>query len=158
VTSLHSVYSCQHGRPHIGANGSADPWKNGWIIRKRKHAKKISFLCLCYILRAIGAGRCRERRYADHIFIQVYFCMHHFVVNFNIFFASGGKGALIPLPKSCGRSWLSYFRLCHHDITCMLSVYSRTPNPRPTSWVGFRRCVETAQWDETRRARALYCN
>jgi len=31
---------------------------------------------LCYILRAIGAGRCRERRYADHIFIQIYFRMH----------------------------------------------------------------------------------
>ena len=27
-----------------------------------------------------GEGRCRERRYADHIFIQIYFRMHHFVV------------------------------------------------------------------------------
>jgi len=35
---------------------------------------------LCYILRAIRAGRCRERRYADLIFIQIYFRMHHFVV------------------------------------------------------------------------------
>jgi len=25
--------------------------------------------CLCYILTAITAGRCRERRYADHIII-----------------------------------------------------------------------------------------
>ena len=30
--------------------------------------------------RAIRAGSCRERRYADHIFIQIYFRMHHFVV------------------------------------------------------------------------------
>ena len=30
--------------------------------------QKSSFLCLCYILRAIWAGRCSERRYADHIF------------------------------------------------------------------------------------------
>ena len=30
--------------------------------------QKSSFLCLCYILRAIRAGRRRERRYADHIF------------------------------------------------------------------------------------------
>ena len=60
--------------------------------------QKSSFLCLCYILRAIMAGRCRERRYADHMFIQIYFRMHHFVVNyFKIFFASGGKGALSPL-------------------------------------------------------------
>jgi len=69
------------GRPHIGANGVS--WKNGWKIKKQKHAKKGSFLCLCYILRAIGAGRCRERRYADHIFIQIYFRMHHFVVKFS---------------------------------------------------------------------------
>jgi len=52
------------------------PWKNGWKIKKRKHAKKSSFLCSCYILRAIRGGRCRERRYADHIFVQIYFRMH----------------------------------------------------------------------------------
>ena len=64
--------------------GSADPpRKNGWKIKKRKHAKKSSFLCLCYILRAIRAGRCRERRYADHTFIRIYFRMHHFVVKFS---------------------------------------------------------------------------
>jgi len=38
-----------------------------------------------YILRAIRAGRCRERRCADHIFIQIYFRMHHFVVKFSKF-------------------------------------------------------------------------
>ena len=66
--------------------GSADsPGENGWKIKKRKHAKQNSFPCLCYILRAIGAGRCRERRYADHIFIQIYFRMHHFVVKFSKF-------------------------------------------------------------------------
>ena len=43
------------------------------------------------------AGRCSERRYADHLFIQIYFRMHHFVVKFlKIFFASGGKEALTP--------------------------------------------------------------
>jgi len=52
-------------------------------IKKRKHAKNSSVLCLCYILRAIGAGRRRERRYADHIFIQIYFRMHRFVVKFS---------------------------------------------------------------------------
>ena len=67
----------RHGRLHIGASEvSWPPWKNGWKIKKRKHAKKSSFLCLCYILRAIRAGRCRERRYAYHIFIQIYFRMH----------------------------------------------------------------------------------
>ena len=37
-------------------------------------------LCL-----AVRAGRCRERRYADHIFIQIYFRMHHFEVKFSQF-------------------------------------------------------------------------
>ena len=74
------------------------PWKNGWKIKKRKHAIKSSFLCLCYILRAIRTGRCRERRNADHTFIQIYFRMHHFVVKLKKI-ASGGNGA-----KSCGRS------------------------------------------------------
>ena len=52
---------------------------------KAKHANKSSFLCLCYILRAIWAGRCRERRYVDHIFIHIYFRVHHFVVKFSKF-------------------------------------------------------------------------
>jgi len=32
-----------------------------------------------------GEGKVRERRYADHIFIQVYFRMHHFVAKFSKF-------------------------------------------------------------------------
>jgi len=35
--------------------------------------------------RAIGAGRCKERSYADHIFIQIYSRMHHFVDKFSKF-------------------------------------------------------------------------
>jgi len=35
------------------------------------------------ILRAIRADRSKERRYADHIFTQIYFRMHHFVVKFS---------------------------------------------------------------------------
>jgi len=60
--------------------GSADPLEKWTKIKKRKHAKKSSFL---NILRAIRAGRCRERRYADHIFIPIYFRTHHFVVKFS---------------------------------------------------------------------------
>jgi len=33
-----------------------------------------------------------ERRYADHIFIQIYFRMHHFVVKFSSPRAQGGIG------------------------------------------------------------------
>ena len=68
---------------HRGKWGQLTPLENGWKISKRKHAKKSSFPYLCYILRAIRAGRYRERRYADHIFIQIYFRMHHFVVKFS---------------------------------------------------------------------------
>ena len=95
-----------HGRPYIGANGvSWPPWKNGWKIKKRKHAKNSAFLCLYYILRAIGAGRHRKRRYADHIFIQIYFRMHHFSVKFSKFSSpQATTGHWPPKSKSCGRS------------------------------------------------------
>jgi len=65
---------------HRGKWGQLTPWKNAWKIKNRKH--KSSFL---NILSAVRAGRCRERRYADHIFIQIYFRMHHFVVKFSQF-------------------------------------------------------------------------
>ena len=45
-------------------------------------------------------GRVREQRYADHIFIQIYFRMHHFVAKFSkIVFAPDGTGALTPPTK-----------------------------------------------------------
>ena len=47
-----------------------------------------------------GEGRCRERRYAVHMFIEIYFRMHHVVVKFSkIFFSSCGKGALTSTTK-----------------------------------------------------------
>jgi len=59
-----------NGRPHIEANGvSWPPWKNGWKIKKRKHAKSSVFWMEC------GGGGDK------------------------IFFASDGKGALTPLTK-----------------------------------------------------------
>ena len=77
-----STLLLSHGRPHIGANGvSWSPWKNEWKIKKKtKTCKNSSFMYLCYILRAIRAGRYKERRYAGHLYIQIYFRMHPFVV------------------------------------------------------------------------------
>jgi len=67
---------------------------------KSENMQKSSFLCFCYILRAIRAGRCRERRYADHIFIQIILQNAPFRSQiFKIFVASGGKGALTSLTK-----------------------------------------------------------
>ena len=64
-------------------------------------------MSMLYFLRAIWAGRCRERRYsdhirryADHIFIQIILQNAPFRSQiFKIFFASGGKGALTTLTK-----------------------------------------------------------
>jgi len=54
-------------------------------LKSENMQKRAVFLCLHYILRAIRAGRCRERRYADHIYSYIYFRMHHFVVKFSKF-------------------------------------------------------------------------
>ena len=66
--------------------GSADsPGKMDEKLKSGNMQKKSSFPRSCYILRIIMAGRCRERRYGDHIFIQIYFRMHDFVVKFSNF-------------------------------------------------------------------------
>jgi len=54
-------------------------------LKSENMQKRAVFLCLHYILRAIRAGRCRERRYADHIYSYIYFRMHHFVIKFSKF-------------------------------------------------------------------------
>ena len=97
------------------------PWKNGWKLQSESMPKKSSFPCLCYILKAIRASRCRERRCADHIFIPIYFIMHHFVVK--IFFASGGKGALTPLTKICGRSCRCFLPGGRRRLRLVFTVY-----------------------------------
>ena len=38
-------------------------------LKSENMQKNSSFLCLCYILRTTRAGRCREWRYADRMFI-----------------------------------------------------------------------------------------
>ena len=88
-----------HGRPHIGANGVS--WPPGKMDEKLKseNMQKRAVVYVYVILweQSGQACRCRERRYADHTFIQIYFRMHHFCSQiFENFFASGGKGALTP--------------------------------------------------------------
>ena len=82
---------------HRGEWGQLTPWKMDEKLKSENMQKKSSFLCLCYILRAIMAGRCRERRYADHIIYSDILQNAPFRSQiFKIFFASGGKGALTP--------------------------------------------------------------
>jgi len=66
-------------------------------LKSENMQKRAVFKCLCYILRAIRAGRCRELRYADHIFIQIYFRMHHFVVKFSKFSSPQAARGIDPL-------------------------------------------------------------
>ena len=72
-----------------------------------------------YILRAIGAGRCRERRYADHIFIQIYFRMHHHFDRFRsqIFkkkFRPRRQGGIDPPTKILRTFLIRYCSVRHH--------------------------------------------
>ena len=79
--------------------GSASPpGKMDEKLKSENMQKNSSFLCLCYILTAIRAGRCRERRYADHAHIYSDILQNALFRSqiFKIFFASGGKGALTP--------------------------------------------------------------
>jgi len=62
---------------------------------KSENTQKKQFAVFCYILRAIRAGRCRERRYADHISDILQNTPFRSQI-FKIFFASGDKGALTP--------------------------------------------------------------
>jgi len=60
---------------------------------KSEDMQKRAVFYVHVILRAITAGRCRERRYADHIFIQIYLRMYHFVVRFSKFsFLQAARG------------------------------------------------------------------
>jgi len=68
--------------------------------KNAKYAKKaVFYVYVCYILKAIRTGRCRDRLYADHIFIQIYFRMHHFVVKFSKFSSPQAARGIDPLTK-----------------------------------------------------------
>jgi len=79
-----------------GQVGSAEPPLEKWMNnQKAKTYKKDQFS-----ERGWGDGRCRERRYAGHIFFSDILLNAPFRSHiFKIFFASGGKGALTPLTK-----------------------------------------------------------
>jgi len=81
----------------LGQMGSANPLEKMDEKLKSENTQKSSFLCLCYILRAIRAGRCRERRYADHISDILQDTPFRSQI-FKIFFASG-EGGIDPLTK-----------------------------------------------------------
>jgi len=67
-------------------------------------------------LRAIGEGRCRERRYADRIFIKTGPILQNAPYRSQIlnFFASVGKGALTPLTKILRTPLVTVFWQVYH--------------------------------------------
>ena len=67
---------------------------------------------ICYTLRATTAGRCKERRYADHIFIQIYFRMHYFVVKFSKKIRLRRQGGIDP-PNQNPADALAYHSTVH---------------------------------------------
>jgi len=65
--------------------GSADPPGKMNEKSESETCKKEQFSVFMLYFKSNQGGRCRERRYADHIFIQIYSRMHHFVVKFSKF-------------------------------------------------------------------------
>jgi len=77
-------------------------------------------------LRAIRAGRCRERRYADHIFIQIYFRMHHIVVKFSKFSSpQAARGIDPPNQNPADIPDPKYSSVQFSSIQCSLDEFMR---------------------------------
>ena len=93
--------------------GSDDPLENGWKTKKRKHAKKSSFLCLCYIFESNQAGR-RTALCWPHIYLDILQNALFRSQIFTSFFASGRQAArgIDPLTKIL-RTFLMLWRFCY---------------------------------------------
>ena len=128
-------------------------------MKKRKHAKRAVFyvyvyvptetgmnmptqeLQKCYknILRAIRACRCRERRYADrHIYSDIYFRLHHFVVKFSKISSPQSQGGIEPLTKIL-RTFLSAISLFvpKTRTVCSHAVERRNSRRNTATWTQF---------------------
>jgi len=66
--------------------GSTDPpGKMDEKLKSENMQKEQFSMFMLYFESNQGRQVYRERRYADHTFIQIYFRLHHFVVNFSKF-------------------------------------------------------------------------
>ena len=100
-------------------------WKNGWKIKKRKHAKKSSFL------NGVGRAALCWQHYSD-ILQNAPFRTQIF----KTFFASGGNRALTPLTKILRTLLLSLPNTANQlQLKCMIiGLWSIWRTYRPTSW------------------------
>jgi len=69
-----AVAACIHSwaSAHRGKRGQLTPWKMDNKLKSENMQKEQFSMFLVYFESNIRAGRCRERRYADHIFIFRY--------------------------------------------------------------------------------------
>ena len=116
--ALYYYNRCLHGRPHTGGNGVSWPyWKMEEKLKRENMQKRAVFYIYVIFFRAIRAGRCRERRYAGHIFYSDILQNAPFRSQiFLIFFASGGKRALTPLPTKILRTLLDVYSRCFTQL------------------------------------------
>ena len=106
--------------------------------------QKSSFLCFCYILRAIRAALCWPHIHSDVLQNAPFRSQF-----FKIFFASGGKGALAPLTKilrtfldvyTCSAACMSTVQ--HSRCLRVLFKYRhRVPDSRYTCRLPYRPCT-----------------
>ena len=90
--------ACVHGRPHIGANGVSWLQLEKWMkIKKREHAKRAVFYVYVIFWEQSGqAGVENGAMLTTYLFRYI---LQNAPFRSQIFFASGGKGALTPLTK-----------------------------------------------------------
>ena len=89
-----TFFRCLHG--HIGAVWvSWPPWKDGWKIKKRKHAKKRTVFCV-YVIFWEQSGQAGVE---NGVMLTTSDILQNAPFRSQIFFAWGGKGALTPLTK-----------------------------------------------------------
>jgi len=112
---------------HRGKWGQLTPWKIGWKIKKRKHAKKEQFSEYFesnQVRQVSRTALCWPHIYSD-ILQYAPFCSQIF----KIFFASGGKGALTHLTKILRTAWFSW--ILFPDVLIIITNQPETVVSRP---------------------------
>jgi len=73
-----------------------------------------------------GECRCKERRYGDHIFVQIYFRMHHFVVEFSKFSSRQAARGHWPPNQNPADALAEEARVvCRIDVINVCNVYQK---------------------------------
>ena len=96
-----SIGKC-HWRPHSAHRGKwsqLTPWKNGWKMKKRKHAKRAVFYVYIIFWEQSRQAGVENGAMLTTLFIQIYFKTHHFVVKLSQFSSPQAARGIDPLTK-----------------------------------------------------------